>query len=146
MLVSNSHTIAGPDLSPAYPIVRKIGPSDIKDALVKGIADFLARPSHLVFLGLIYPLAGIWLVIGSSPPLIFPLLSGFALIGPFAAIGLYEVSRCRELGLDSSWNHAFAVACNFSYPIARPHLAGDLRLLGVHGSSSLRIALWVHAA
>jgi uncharacterized membrane protein len=109
MLVSNSHTIAGPDLSPAYPIVRKIGPSDIKDALVKGIADFLARPSHLVFLGLIYPLAGIWLVIGSSPPLIFPLLSGFALIGPFAAIGLYEVSRCRELGLDSSWKHAFAV-------------------------------------
>jgi uncharacterized membrane protein len=109
MLVSNSHTIAGPDLSPAYPIVRKIGPSDIKDALVKGIADFLARSSHLVFLGLIYPLAGIWLVIGSSPPLIFPLLSGFALIGPFAAIGLYEVSRCRELGLDSSWNHAFAV-------------------------------------
>jgi len=107
--VSNSHTIAGPDLSPAYPIVRKIGPSDIKDALVKGIADFLARPSHLVFLGLIYPLAGIWLVIGSSPPLIFPLLSGFALIGPFAAIGLYEVSRCRELGLDSSWKHAFAV-------------------------------------
>ena len=107
--MSNSHTIAGPDLSPAYPIVRKIGPSDIKDALVKGIADFLARPSHLVFLGLIYPLAGIWLVIGSSPPLIFPLLSGFALIGPFAAIGLYEVSRCRELGLDSSWKHAFAV-------------------------------------
>ena len=107
--MSNSHTIAGPDLSPAYPIVRKIGPSDIKDALLKGIADFLARPSHLVFLGLIYPLAGIWLVIGSSPPLIFPLLSGFALIGPFAAIGLYEVSRCRELGLDSSWKHAFAV-------------------------------------
>jgi len=128
--VSNSHTIAGPDLSPAYPIVRKIGPSDIKDALVKGIADFLARPSHLVFLGLIYPLAGIWLVIGSSPPLIFPLLSGFALIGPFAGIGLYEISQARELGLDTSWKHAFAVVRSHSiFPI----LSLGLLLLVIFG-------------
>jgi uncharacterized membrane protein len=75
----------------------------------KGLADFSAKPSHLVFLGLIYPLVGIWLVVGASPHLIFPLLSGFALIGPFAGIGLYEISRCRELGLDTSWKHAFGV-------------------------------------
>jgi len=93
----------------AYPIVRKIGPSDLKQALAEGLDDFLAKPSHLVFLGLLYPLVGIWLVVGVSPQLIFPLLSGFALIGPFAAIGLYEVSRARELGLDTSWTHAFAV-------------------------------------
>jgi uncharacterized membrane protein len=72
----------------------KICPSDLKDALAKGLADFLAKPSHLVFLGIIYPLVGIWLVVGTSPHLIFPLLSGFALIGPFAGIGLYEISRC----------------------------------------------------
>jgi uncharacterized membrane protein len=105
----SSHTIAGPDVSPAYPIVRKIGLQDLKQALAEGYADFLARPSHLVFLGLIYPVAGIWLVVGNSLPLIFPILSGFALIGPFAAIGLYEVSRCRELGLDTSWKRAFGV-------------------------------------
>ena len=96
-------------MSPAYPIVRKIGPSDLKQALAEGLDDFLAKPSHLVFLGLIYPLVGIGLVVGASPQLIFPLLSGFALIGPFAGIGFYEVSRARELGLDTSWTHAFAV-------------------------------------
>ena len=92
-----------------YPNVRKIGPSDLKQALAEGLDDFLAKPSHLVFLGLIYPVVGIGLVVGASPQLIFPLLSGFALIGPFAGIGLYEVSRARELGLDTSWTHAFAV-------------------------------------
>ncbi len=116
--MSNSHTIAGPDVSPAYPIVRKIGPADLKDALAKGLADFSAKPSHLVFLGLIYPLVGIGLVVGASPQLIFPLLSGFALIGPFAASGLYEISRRRELGLDISWKDAFGVMRSHSiFPI-----------------------------
>ncbi len=128
--MSNSHTIAGPDVSPAYPIVRKIGPADLKDALAKGLADFLAKPSHLVFLGLIYPLVGIGLVVGASPQLIFPLLSGFALIGPFAGIGLYEISQARELGLDTSWKHAFAVVRSHSiFPI----LSLGLLLLVIFG-------------
>ena len=106
--MSQSNVITGSDSTPVYR-VRKIGPADLKDALAKGLADFSAKPSHLVFLGLIYPLVGIGLVVGASPHLIFPLLSGFALIGPFAGIGLYEISRARELGLDTSWKHAFAV-------------------------------------
>ena len=53
------HVITGPDSTPVYPGVRKIGPADLKDALAKGIDDFLAMPSSLVFLGLIYPIVGV---------------------------------------------------------------------------------------
>lgn len=107
------HVIVGPDSTPLYPSVRKIGPADLKDSLAKGIDDFLAMPSSLVFLGLIYPVAGIVLA-GYALPLLFPLMAGFALVGPFAGIGLYEISRRRELGLDTSWSHAFGVVRSHS--------------------------------
>ena len=142
------HVIAGPDATPAYPIVRKIGPADLKDALAKGIDDFLAMPSSLVFLGLIYPIVGMCLA-GFALPLLFPLMSGFALVGPFAAIGLYEISRRRELGLETSWAHAFDVRHSPSIPSL---LALGLLLLvificwRIHGPVSLRVALWPHAA
>ena len=127
--MSQFDVITGPDSTPVYR-VRKIGPADLKDALAKGLADFSAKPSHLVFLGLIYPLVGIGLVVGASPQLIFPLLSGFALIGPFAGIGLYEISQARELGLDTSWKHAFAVVRSHSiFPI----LSLGLLLLVIFG-------------
>jgi uncharacterized membrane protein len=93
--------------------VRAIGTADIQDAVAKGWDDFKAKPSHLVMLAVIYPLAGVFLaqltVSYDIFPLLFPLMAGFALIGPFAALGLYEISRRREKGLDSSWLHAFNV-------------------------------------
>jgi uncharacterized membrane protein len=73
-------------------------------------------PSHLVFLGLIYPVACVGLAVTNALYLFYPLASGFALIGPFAAIGLYEVSRRRELGLETSWRHAFDVLWSPAIP------------------------------
>ena len=99
--------------SRAGPAVRKIGPADLRQSLAEGLDDFWAMPTHVVFLGLIYPIAG--LAIGRLAfgydllPLLFPLTAGFALLGPFAALGLYELSRRREEGLDTSWKHAFDV-------------------------------------
>jgi uncharacterized membrane protein len=114
------HVIAGSGEATTRPDIRKVGPNDIREALRKGLDDFLAMPSHVVFLGLIYPIAGLCIFILTSErnalPLVYPLISGFALIGPFAAIGLYEVSRRRELGLDTSWWHAFAVLRSPSIP------------------------------
>src|SRR5258707_15224823 len=107
------HVITGAGESPAYPIVRKIGFADLKDAVAKGIDDFSAMPTHLIFLAIIYPLVGLFLArmtFGYDVvPLLFPLAAGYALIGPFAAIGLYELSRQREKGLDISWEDAFDV-------------------------------------
>jgi uncharacterized membrane protein len=112
--MANFHVIAGPDETAAHPvIVRDIGAPELKEALAKGFDDFKAMPTHLAFIGLIYPVFGIVLAgltfSNNALPLLFPLVSGFALLGPLAAIGLYELSRRRELGLDTSWEHAFDV-------------------------------------
>jgi uncharacterized membrane protein len=83
-------------------VVRKIGLSDLIEALRLGWEDFQAMPSHAIVLCVIYPVLGLVLfrmVLGYSIlPLLFPLAAGFTLIGPFAALGLYELSRRRERG------------------------------------------------
>jgi len=95
------------------PVVRKITVGDLKDALRRGVADVGATRDDILFIGLIYPLAGLVLARLAFSydllPLVFPLASGFALIGPFAAIGLYELSRRREQGHAVSWLDAFGV-------------------------------------
>lgn len=107
------HVIAGADEVPVHPQVRTIGFGDIRAALARGIDDFKAMPSHVVFLGLIYPVVGFFLgslTLGYQVlPLFFPMAAGFALIGPIAALGLYELSRRRENGLDTHWTHALDV-------------------------------------
>ncbi|NEV00301.1 DUF2189 domain-containing protein [Bradyrhizobium uaiense] len=87
-------------------VVRKIGLSDLRDALHLGWEDFIAVPTHAVVLCVIYPVLGLVLfrmTIGYSLlPLLFPLAAGFTLIGPFAALGLYELSRRRERGEEAA--------------------------------------------
>ena len=110
-----AHTGASASASPA---VYRIGISDLHDALRLGWEDFKAVPSPAIVLCVIYPILGLVLalaVLGYSVlPLLFPLAAGFALIGPFAALGLYELSRRRERGEESSprrWSrpaHRFA--------------------------------------
>jgi uncharacterized membrane protein len=106
-----SHILFG--TSAAVPVVRRLAPSDLFHSLARGVDDFVAMPSHAIFLCVIYPLLGILLVsmtLGNSLlPLAFPIAAGFALVGPLAAIGLYELSRRREAGLDSSPSHVFDV-------------------------------------
>jgi uncharacterized membrane protein len=92
------------------PTVARIGLADLKDALAKGLDDFAANRADVIFLCAIYPIVG--LVLGRVAfgydvvPLLFPLASGFALVGPFAAVGLYEMSRRRELGAHVGWMDA----------------------------------------
>ena len=97
---------------PARTSLRRIGAGDLREALRKGLADFGAMPTHVLFLVAIYPIAGALIAAGTFGngliPLLFPLASGFALLGPFAAIGLYEMSRRREQGRDIGLINAYA--------------------------------------
>jgi uncharacterized membrane protein len=111
--MSYSHILIGDSTTPARPVVRRITFSDLFDSLSRGVDDFTAMPSHAVFLCIVYPLLGILLIglmLGNSLiPLAFPVAAGFALVGPLAAIGLYELSRRREAGLDTASSHALDV-------------------------------------
>jgi uncharacterized membrane protein len=93
--------------------VRRIEISDLRTALVAGIDDFKAHPTQLVFLCILYPIIGLVAAraaaSGELMPLLFPLVSGFALVGPVLAVGLYEISKRRERGLPTSWLNAFDV-------------------------------------
>ncbi|SET61037.1 DUF2189 domain-containing protein [Oceanicella actignis] len=97
----------------APPALRRIGMEDIRAALRAGWDDFLACRTHALLLCVIYPLVGLaaWMAAADARllPLLFPAAAGFALIGPAAAIGLYELSRRRERGESPSWIDAFRV-------------------------------------
>jgi uncharacterized membrane protein len=93
--------------------VRRIAAGDLRDSIAKGLRDFAACRTDAMFVCVVYPLMGLVLARLVSGydflPLLFPLASGFALVGPFAAIGLYEMSRRREQGAEISWPDAFGV-------------------------------------
>lgn len=93
--------------------IRRIGTADLMLALRQGWDDFLAIPTQLLFLCVLYPIVGLVAARAMSGgdliPLLWPLVAGLSLVGPVAAVGLYEISRRREAGEDVSWLTAFAV-------------------------------------
>src|SRR5215218_5601274 len=127
MTMVHFHVIAGASETSEPPIVRRISPADLKDALRKGFADFWAMPSQAFFIGLLYSIVGVILAgfaFGQNMlPLLYPLAFGFALVGPFVSIGLYELSRRREQGLRTDWKHAVEVV--------RSPAIGSIATLGV---------------
>ena len=101
------------DISHAPPDVRVLSVADLKDALARGVDDFRANPTHVIFLVLVYPFAGLLIARMTADanlmPLFYPMAAGFALLGPLAALGLYETSRRRETGREPHWRDALGV-------------------------------------
>jgi uncharacterized membrane protein len=111
MTVLDSAAAAGSSTSGLE--IRRIGTADLRAALRGGVSDFMVLRGELLFLGLIYMAVG---VIASAvilrnqlAPLVFPLAASLTLMGPAVASGFYELSRRRELGLETSWWHFFDI-------------------------------------
>jgi uncharacterized membrane protein len=107
--------------------IRHIFPEDLVEALVMGWRDFAASRTDILFVCAIYPVVGLVfarMAYGHDMlPLIFPLASGFALVGPFAAVGLYELSRRRERGEPAALADAFGVVRSSAF--------GSILMLGL---------------
>lgn len=103
---------SGASVSHERPQIREIKITDVHNALNQGWADFRAAPNFGLFFGGVYAIVGIFillqLIVWSQPLWIIPLACAFPLIGPFAALGLYEVSRRREAGIPLVWNEILA--------------------------------------
>jgi uncharacterized membrane protein len=135
------HALRLPEESRTLPEVRRIGFADLWEALGKGYDDLSAFRIDAAFLVVIYPLAGLvlgWAAINHSLlPLVFPLASGFALIGPLAALGLYELSRRRE-------RESAGGAAGTSGAVHDGPAVGSIAILGL--VTLLVFALWLAAA
>lgn len=94
-------------ISSPLPTIRRPEVADIKHALRRGWQDFRAEPVFGLAIGGVYTFGGLFIlyvanVLGYAF-LAFPIMAGFALIGPFCVIALYEVSRLRERGETVTW-------------------------------------------
>ena len=94
-------------------VVRTLSRRDLHDALRSGWEDFRAAPTQLVFLCALYPIVALIFARaaagGALLPLLYPAASGFALVGPITALGLFEISRKRERGEAVRATDAFGV-------------------------------------
>ncbi|MGL4441886.1 MAG: DUF2189 domain-containing protein [Bosea sp. (in: a-proteobacteria)] len=131
------------DVLPSAPVatqIRRIHFKDLTDSLKAGLSDFAAAPAYGLFFGLFYALSGTTLVsiawYFGQYMAVLPLIMGFALIGPFAAVGLYEVSRRLEAGLP------------LSFPIVlgsiRHHSTRQIMMLGF--ALMVLLLFWVRVA
>ncbi|UUV05634.1 DUF2189 domain-containing protein [Ruegeria sp. YS9] len=100
----------------AMPNVNRVTVDDITASLKAGFSDFLARPVMSGFFGLFFAVFGIllvWALIWLGQIwMIIPAIVGFPLIAPFAAAGLYEMSRRLQKGESFGWSEILSVMAN----------------------------------
>lgn len=84
-VMAGFHVMADARGMHVQPTVRRITTSELWDALRLGFEDFWAKPSHYVFLCLIYPIVGLiltqWTSGANAIQLIYPLVAVLLVIG-----------------------------------------------------------------
>lgn len=124
----------------ALPAIRRIRSADLNWALAQGWRDFRDLRGDIVFLPLVYPLAGFFALVlavnASFVPMVFPAVAGLSILGPAVSAGFYELARRHDQGLDLTWTHFFD-------PLRRPRRRSLLLLtLGL----VILFSLWLTAA
>jgi uncharacterized membrane protein len=109
------------------------------DWLAAGWADLRQNPATSLIYGLAVMLLSVLVVVGLIQVdlinLIFPALSGFLVVGPLLAIGLYEKSRRLGAGTQPSLRQMLLV---------RPRSGGQVAFAGL--LLCLLVMLWLRAA
>lgn len=105
-----AQVISGPS---ELPELRDVPVATVPEVLRRGMRDFRRAPAFGLFFSAVYVLGGItlWLVLGASGRewWLIPFVAGFPLLAPFAAIGLFEVSRRLERGEPLIWREVLGV-------------------------------------
>ena len=100
------------------PKVNKVTADDITASLKAGFSDFLARPLMSGFFGLFYAVFGIlfvWSLVSLGMIwMVIPAMIGFPLVAPFAAAGLYEMSRRSQKNERFGWSDILTVMASQS--------------------------------
>ena len=95
------------------PVIQNINMGDIAASLKEGIADFRHAPLYGLFFGGIYTAGGLiilWLLTTVDRGwMIIPIAIAFPFIGPFVAVGLYEISRRRAANIPLQWGEILSV-------------------------------------
>lgn len=94
-----AHDAAAPAPRP-FPTIRRVPFLSPLHWLARGLRTFRACPLPCLFYGVCFAAMG-WIqasLLRSSPALMMALTCGFLLVGPFFAMGLYEVARRRDAG------------------------------------------------
>jgi len=81
-----------------WPRVRRLAPGALRRWFAAGWTDLAAAPGPSLFYGAALALMGLALTRYFGGAVGIALTTGFLLVGPFLAIGLYELSRRRERG------------------------------------------------
>jgi uncharacterized membrane protein len=95
------------------PIVQRVGLADLRAALAAGWRDFRAAPAFGLFFSAVYVAGGLILLLlvgrGGNIVWALPFAVGFPMFAPFAAVGLYEVSRRLEARQGLQWRPILGV-------------------------------------
>lgn len=105
--MSDVRTRTEQEFGAELPPLKPLAPADLSAALAAGWADFRAAPVFGLFFAAVYAAGGLalwWGLVSAGQPVWFVVVAaGFPLFAPFAAVGLYEVSRRRQAGLPLDW-------------------------------------------